>query len=299
MPFGIGGVPGIGPVGVGFGDYGGAGSGAFVADIGGPIFAGDFGGNVGEIPPVIPPDIQDSINDYMNPQAFDWTSFFENMPYGPADTDLPGSMWGVPEMPSMMAALGQLQPYNIPGLPQFDYENLDPTTRASIERPYMRAMEMAREQLGGQGMLGTQRGGGPLFSGAAGQRLGEMAQEAGPVMAKTAFNMMMPMQMQGWQADLARNMTGYNTALQGIGTDFAQEVARRGEVIGQQMLPYSILPGLLGGTYSTPLVQQGQNPNIGGGLMGGMMGAALPGMLGLANPLWPIIGGLGGFLGGI
>ena len=282
---GFGGAPGPGEGGGGgLGSYGG-----YVGDMignamgGGPMVSGGIGG--GMFP---------ANNQQTQPNIMDWlTNLFGD---GADIGNLPGALYGIPEMPSLTAGLDQLSPYNVPQLPQFNYGALDPTLKASIERPYMDALMMAREQLGGAGILGTQGRETPLFSGAAGNVLGRMAQDAGPVMAQTAYNLTMPQAMQGWQADLGRNITGYNTALQGLTTDYSGEMQRRNEYMAQLGMPYNMLPGMMGGTYSTPIVQQGGSTS--GAIGGGLMGAALPAMMGM-NPLWGIATGLGGLLGGI
>jgi len=217
-------------------------------------------------------------------------------PYNSNTSGQPGSLFAIPDMPSMWSAIGNLQPYAIPELPQFNYDSLDPTLKASIEKPYMDALGMAREQLGGAGQLGTMGRDTPMFSGAAGQVLGKMAQEAGPTMAQSAYNFTMPNQMQEWQAQLGQNITGYNTGLQALGTDYNAEMQMRNEYLQQLMMPYSILPGMMGGTYSTPVMSEGTNyaSALGSGLTGGLLGLSM-----FSNPLAAIGLGLGGFLGGL
>jgi len=76
------------------------------------------------------------------------------------------------------------------------YGGLDPNIRAGIEEPYMRAMDMMRNQLAGGGQLGAPRAG---MSGAAADVFGQYMQQAAPAMAQTGWNMMMPGMMMPYQ----------------------------------------------------------------------------------------------------
>lgn len=62
------------------------------------------------------------------------------------------------------------------------------------------------------------------------------------------------------------------------------------------MYPYTLIPSLLGGTYSSPVVNQGTN--IMGGLAGGAAGIGSSMLLG-GNPLTTGLLGIGGLLGGL
>ena len=105
------------------------------------------------------------------------------------------------------------------------YSGLDENVRAGIEEPYMRGMDMMRDQLGGTGMLGNQRAG---MSGAAADVYGQYMQKAAPTMAQTGWNMMQPSMTANFNA---------------------------------QMFPYQTLPSMMPQTYSDLLV--GHHPHIG------------------------------------
>lgn len=104
------------------------------------------------------------------------------------------------------------------------YSGLDENVRAGIEEPYMQAMDMMRNQLGGGGMLGNQRAG---MSGAAADVYGQYMQQAAPAMAQTGWNMMQPSMQANFEA---------------------------------QMMPYQAIPSMLPQTYSDLLV--GHTPTI-------------------------------------
>ena len=113
-------------------------------------------------------------------------------------------MFGMME-PTFQSLFGGGGP-SLPGVPAPTagwYGGLDANVRAGIEEPYMRSMDMMRNQLSGAGMLGAPRAG---MSGAAADVFGQYAQQAAPAMAQTAWGMMQPgllaQQQQGWEANM-------------------------------------------------------------------------------------------------
>ena len=88
------------------------------------------------------------------------------------------------------------------------YAGLDPNIRAGIEEPYVRAMDLMRNQLGGIGMLGSPTAG---ISGAAADVFAQYAQKAAPTMAQTGWNMM----MGPYQAAMGLIPTTYSDLLVG------------------------------------------------------------------------------------
>lgn len=119
------------------------------------------------------------------------------------------------------------------------YEGLDPNVRAGIEEPYMRGMDMMRNQLSGGGMLGNQRAG---MSGAAADVYGQYMQRAAPAMAQTAWGMMQPGQLQQLSAQNQAGLLGQQQGWEG------------------QMMPYQMIPSMLPQTYSDLLV--GHHPTM-------------------------------------
>jgi len=88
------------------------------------------------------------------------------------------------------------------------YSGLDENVRAGIEEPYMKGMDMMRNQLSGTGMLGNQSAG---MSGAAADVFGQYMQQAAPTMAQTGWDMM----MQPYQGAMSMIPTTYSDLLVG------------------------------------------------------------------------------------
>ena len=73
---------------------------------------------------------------------------------------------------------------------------------------------------------------------------------------------------------------------------------KRGEQLQQEMLPYQILPGMLGGTYSTGIVTPGHESGGAMGMVGGALGGAKIGSM-FAPGIGTAIGaGAGALMGG-
>jgi len=151
------------------------------------------------------------------------------------------------------------------------YNNLDPNIRAGIEEPYMRSMDMMRNQLGGGGMLGNQRAG---MSGAAADVYGQYMQQAAPAMAQTAWGMMQPgllqQQQQQYGAGLQAQQLGAQSGL------LAQQQQYGANVLGAQM-PWEAGMTQMGQQYGAGLQAQGLGAQAGMQQLGAQNQAALMG----------------------
>jgi len=134
-----------------------------------------------------------------------------------------------PNMPSMTGVLSGVPQYNIPNvssmMPSQDwYNSLSPDVMAGVWAPYQQASKGMLEQLGGIGQLGSARGG---ATGAAGAALGQFGADAANKVGLQAWQMTQPAMQQGWQAQLAQNMGGYQNQLTESGTNYGNEIARQ------------------------------------------------------------------------
>jgi len=133
------------------------------------------------------------------------------------------SPWQIPSTEGMMPTKGW-------------YEGMDPNIMAGIREPYIDASKQLTESLG-YGGAGSARGG---ASGMLGGAQSDFWSDAGTMMGKTAWDMVSPIQQQGWQAELQ----------------------------GRQF-PWTAMPGMMGGTYAQPVVSQ---PSSKGSDAMGLMG---------------------------
>ena len=179
-----------------------------------------------------------------------------------------------PQMPSMQQMVGN------PLMPTGDwFSSLDPSIKQGVWAPWNEAADMLSERMGGQGQLGSARGG---MTGAAGAGLGELYSRAGQNVGLQAWNMMQP----GLQAE-------YNQQ----STDYANEVARRQADYQTSMqawgLPFG-MTNMMPNTFSQGITTQpssglAQAAPLLGGAGGFAAGGPLGGMLGM---------GLGSIFGG-
>lgn len=180
-----------------------------------------------------------------------------------------------PYMPSMAGVLSDIPMYNIPtavGPTEAWYGGLSPDVMAGVWAPYNEGAKQMLELMGG-----STRGG---YSGATGAALGKYFSDAATDVGLQAWNMSQPGLMANWQAELAANQMGYANLMQEGMTDYQNELARQQADYQSAMqawqMPYSAL-GLIGGSYSTPVVQQ------------------QPGLLDIAGAAFPWAMMLGGF----
>ena len=184
--------------------------------------------------------------------------------------DIPGYP-AAPTAPSMQGVLSGVPQYQIPNIQQMMpsqdwYSNLAPEVLAGIRQPYQEASQQLTESLGysaGTPMAGA--------SGVLGGSQADFWSKAAPQMGMQAWNMIAPAMQAGWGAQLGQNVLGQQQLQQERQADYqnilAQQQAGYGgqQQVWQQQLqrnimPYSIIPGLLGGTYSTPIINPGDAP---------------------------------------
>lgn len=226
-----------------------------------------------------------------------------------------------PQYPTLPSASGvyssvpqsQIANYNIPSassmMPTGDwYSNLSPEVMAGINAPWDDAQKQLQETMGAAGTSGSASAG---YSGAAGAALGEFYADKANSVGLQAWNMVSPALQSEWGAQLGQNqwlaqqqtlqnaaargeltqenmMNYQNSANQLLG-NYDTGLQSWQQQIAMNQMPYSILPGLAGGTYSTPIVNNQTNP-LAGGLMGGLMGYGMGQQMN-ANPY--VTGGMG------
>jgi len=183
------------------------------------------------------------------------TGPLQNLFGGNMPTPTPATMGGAP-------SFNPVAPGQAPTPTAGWYSGLDSNVRAGIEEPYMRGMDMLRNQLGGGGMLGNPGAG---ISGAAADVFGDYASKAAPAMANTAWGMMAPgllaKQGQEYGAGLQAQGLGAQGLFQQLGAQNTANLMGQGQGWEAQMMPYNMLPSMLPQTYSDLLV--GHHPHIG------------------------------------
>lgn len=160
--------------------------------------------------------------------------------YGMGNLGMPGL--GIPQapyMPSMQGVLsGISNQYLMPS--QGWYQNLSPEVMSGVWEPYNEGARQMLEVMGGNPRAG--------YSGATGAALGKYYENAATDIGRQAWEMTQP----AYQAQ-------YTNLLQERSSDYQQELARRNADYQAAMraweMPFSAL-GLMGGTYSTPIVTQ-------------------------------------------
>ena len=201
---------------------------------------------------------------------------------GPAAYDIP-QYPTAPTAPSMQGVLSGTPQYQIPNIQQMMpsqqwYSDLSPEVMAGIRAPYEDASKQLTESLGysaGSPMAGA--------SGVLGGSQAKFWEYAGRNMGQQAWNMTAPAMQQGWQAQLGQSQLGYQNLQQERTADYQNILAQQqAGYAGQQnmwtqqmqqaMLPYTIAPGLMGGTYSSPVVNQPGASPMGGAIAGGTAG---------------------------
>ena len=173
--------------------------------------------------------------------------------------------WLIPlvQQMSLAGTLGT-SPYTIPGMPDVPtlpspyeglekamptkawWEGISPEVKQGLYAPWEEAGQRLSEQLSGAGVSGSARGG---FSGAQAPAMADLWGQAAQQVPLQAWEMTGPQMQQAWTQDYAR-------AMQQTMMPYEQAMQQRGELLQGYQLPYSIMPGMMGGTYSTPVVQQ-------------------------------------------
>jgi hypothetical protein len=226
-------------------------------------------------------------------------------------------LWRIPQTPTAPTAPQYTSPtpqgYNVPdavGPTQGWWDSIASPVMAGLNAPWNDARNQMFESLGQAGSLGSAGAG---MSGAAGAALGEFESNRANQMGLQAWNMMQPGLMNQWQGQLGANqyLTGMQNAAeqQQYGTNYQNQLNQQqqdygmsqnlwNQQIAANQAPFTIAPGLMGGTYSTPMVQEQPNM-IGGALSGGMMGGLGGLALGAANPAaYALLGAGAGLFGG-
>ena len=116
------------------------------------------------------------------------------------------------------------------------YSNMSPEVMQGVRAPYEDASKQLTESLGYS--AGSAQGG---ASGTLGGAQGKFWADTGTQMGQQAWGMTQPAYSAGWQAQLQ-----------------------------QAQMPYNMMPGLMGGSYSQPVIQPDNSFNYGNALMGGM-----------------------------
>ena len=146
------------------------------------------------------------------------------------------------------------------------FDNLSSEVKQSLWEPARDAGNQMMEVLGSKGMMG---GASTPASGSGATAMGKLFSDYGQGIGQQAWNMTSPGLFQDYSAQLGRNMQGYQTSL----------------------MPFQTAAGMIPGTYSNPIVNQG-NPGILQSLA--PMGAAF----GMSHLPWGNFGGMFGGGGG-
>ena len=172
-------------------------------------------------------------------------------------------------IPSMQGVLSDTPMYNTDFMQptQQWWNNVSPDVKSGLWSPYKEAGNQLSEQLGGQGQWGSARGG---PSGAAGAAMGQLMSEGAQNVPLQAWQM----GQEGRAADLAKSQTGYQNQLQEsmadwnrYGTDYQNQMTQWQMEQQAIQYPFTAAPGMLGGTYSQPVVNPG-SPDQTGAAMG-------------------------------
>lgn len=167
------------------------------------------------------------------------------------------------------------------------YNFVAPQVQAGLWQPYQEAERRLLDVLQSRGQLGAPGAG---VSGAAAAGLGEFYSQAARDIGLGTYQMSLPFTQMAQQP-----LSQYWGAQTGQLGDIWQAELQR------QMMPWQMLPGLLGGSYPTGIAQQGNSlaSALGGGLMAGGTGYALGTALEMSNP-WILGASLAGgsMLGG-
>lgn len=133
------------------------------------------------------------------------------------------------------------------------YNNIAPEVRQSLWEPAQEGGQQMMEAMGAKGQIGS--AGSPI-SGSAQTGMGKLFSDYSQGIGGQAWNMMQPGMMADYNAQLGRNIQGYNTS----------------------MMPFETARGMLPGTYSSPVVTPGSQGFL-GPLLQGLGAAADPGGL--------------------
>ena len=229
-----------------------------------------------------------------------------------------GNLYDIPDpiqYPNLPSAEGVLSGIEQPGYIGYDipditsmmptgdwFTSLSPEVMAGIWSPYEEGSRQLQEQLNAIGGLGNQVAG---VSGQGAAGLGKYWADATNDVGLQAWNMISPALQTGWNAELTRNIgesdylqsladqlyqlkqneatSDYEGSLETLRGNYNAMSDYRGDVLNQNMMPYQLLTGMLGGSYPDTVVSN--NSSTGQNLLSGA-GAGLA-MYGLNNDnLW-------------
>ena len=136
------------------------------------------------------------------------------------------------------------------------YNNLSPDVMAGLNAPWNDARNQMFETMGSN--LGSPRGG---WSGVGAAALGEFESNRATQVPMQAWAMSQPGLQAQWGAQNQANFGDYVSGVNRTGQDYGSYVQGiqqdYGDAMNQAQMPWSIMPGLLGGTYSSPVVNPG------------------------------------------
>ena len=218
------------------------------------------------------------------------------IPDSPAYPTLPtpGDYAGAIADPMMMLPSAQL------------YGQIAPQVSAGLWKPYEQAGQRLWDVMQSKGQLGSQRGG---VSAGAGAALGELYSQGAQNVGLDIFRMAQAPMQQYWgaltRAQQLPLQQQYAAELGKAGAEFGQSQQAWRAQLQSQMMPWQMMPGLIGGAYPEAVMREqkggGLGSMLGGAGMGALMGIAMApatGGFSLAASPWlmPSLGAGAGFL---
>jgi len=191
------------------------------------------------------------------------------------------------EIPSMQGVMSGVPMYGIPSSESLQptqqwWQGVSPDVKAGLWQPYKEAGAQLSEMMGGRGQWGSMRGG---PSGAAGAAMGKIASEGAMQVPLQAWGMGEQGRMAGYQAELGRSQQDYQNRLRESLTDYGRHEQAFGggmERWRQSQSLYGAIPGMMGGTYSQPVVDPG-SPDQTGQILGTVLSAVMMAAMGSSD----------------
>lgn len=180
------------------------------------------------------------------------------------------------------------------------YSEIAPEVTKGLWAPYEKAGTQLWDVMQSKGQLGSQRGG---VSAGAGAALGELYAQGAKDVGLSAYQMMQQPMQQYWSALTTAQQLPlqqqYAAELGKVGAEYGQAQNAWQAQLQSQMMPWQIMPSMVGGAYPEGIAQEGSKGfDFGGAAMGG----GLMGLLAASNPVTApyalALGGLGAFGGG-
>jgi hypothetical protein len=192
--------------------------------------------------------------------------FCLNSLQGPPQMGTPPNIYDVPSGQGLMPTKGW-------------YDSISPEVKQGLWEPWNDASDQMMANMSGVGQFGSPVGG---MSGAALNAQGSLYADAGEQVGMQAWNMMAPGQQALWQANLGRNVAGYNTSL--IPWQNNYQAGMQDWTITQNQMQ-----NMSAGT-PTGIVSQQGNPWAGAASGAAMGGLAAYNMFGGQQPQMPMYG---------